>query len=209
MPLDFGFSMCKIKSKVEILTMASVAQLVEDIADVMKEQPETVNAYARALIDSGDLPKSSGRAIAQVSTEHIVKLFTAVAVEPKIRETARVVNEYLDMRFHMVPPGAPESISITAGEWLTSLLETIFEKPEDERDAEEQKVAIDKQVTFVLNEPEIEVGNGSSVEVRFMRRFSPFWAGYHKKSTVISCRAFLMLGADRGRGQDYVKWMAD
>lgn len=74
--------------------MATVAELVEMIAVVTATEEKTVKAYARALIDAGALPKSSGRAIAHVNTSHAAKLLLAVALKPTINATALMVDIY-------------------------------------------------------------------------------------------------------------------
>ncbi|MCT8999629.1 hypothetical protein [Chelativorans intermedius] len=74
--------------------MATVSQLVEMMATVTMTEKKTVNVYARALIDRGALPKSSGRAIAHVKTEHAAKLLLAIALKPKIKVAADVVDIY-------------------------------------------------------------------------------------------------------------------
>lgn len=74
--------------------MATVSQLVEMMATVTMTEKKTVNVYARALIDAGVLPKSSGRAVAHVRTEHATKLFLAIALKPKIKVAADVVDLY-------------------------------------------------------------------------------------------------------------------
>ncbi len=187
--------------------MASVSELVEDVASAMGERVETVNAYARALIDAGELPKSKGRAIATVSNRDVVTLFTAVALEPKIKDTAQVVTDYLSMTAG-VPVGAPHSISFTARDWLESMLGTIYDEALTDEDKASRKAMIDQEIVFVSNGPEIEVrAEDQSTIVRFKRGSALFWNGYHKRTTVLSCRAFLFLGLGNGRG--YTKWEND
>lgn len=77
--------------------MASVTQLVDGISKALGEPRDKANKYARALIDAGLLPKSSGRAVAQVELEHFVRLLTAIALQPKIKDVGAKVTEYLDL----------------------------------------------------------------------------------------------------------------
>lgn len=181
--------------------MATVAQLVEDVSEVMAERPETVNAYARALIDSGDLPKSRGRAIADVGFEHIVKLFLAVTLSPKVKDTADAVGSYYHMRMVGVQtdfPGVPQR---RAGQMLCNFVQVIHRPEEGERDL--QKALIECKICFVLNWPEIEVDFGSDQFIRFKEgNYASTWDGYHKRCVIVSGRAFLMLGA--GHGRDYL-----
>jgi hypothetical protein len=78
--------------------MATVSQLVEAVSIVTMIEKKTVNAYARALIDAGELPKSSGRAIAHVRGEHCAKLLLAVAVKPTIKTAAKMIAMYCSLR---------------------------------------------------------------------------------------------------------------
>lgn len=74
--------------------MATVAQLVEMMATVTMTERKTVNVYARALIDAGSLPKSSGRAVAHIRAEHAAKLLLALALKPKIKTSGLYVDVY-------------------------------------------------------------------------------------------------------------------
>lgn len=183
--------------------MATVSQLVEDTAEVFSEKPETVNAYARALIDSGDLPKSRGRSIAQVDIEHIVKLFLAVILSPKIKDTAEVVTSYFHMRKPGVDSDHPPELQGRAGEQLCDFAQIIQKPEESERD--QRKIVVDAKITFVLNWPEIEFDFGKGQLMRFKEGGSPHvWEAYHKRAVIVSGRAFLMLGF--GKGRDYITW---
>lgn len=74
--------------------MASVTQLVNAIVTVTGMPHAAVRAYSRALIDDGQLPMSAGKAIAHVNAEHVVRMLLAISLEPKYRETAKLVEEY-------------------------------------------------------------------------------------------------------------------
>ncbi len=74
--------------------MATVQQLVEMMATVTMTERKSVNVYARALIDAGALPKSSGRAVAHVRAEHAAKLLLALALKPKIKTVGLYVDVY-------------------------------------------------------------------------------------------------------------------
>lgn len=177
--------------------MASVSQLVEEVAKIMREPTESVNAYARALIDAGQLPKSRGRAIAQVSPRDIVALFTALCLEPKIKDAGETVRSYLDMRQAGVPSGAPAGLSMTAGEALTELAAWILGQAKDRCTPEERKAAFGFQITFVQNWPEITVRDEDGALMMLFKSGNPqFWEGFHKRETTLSARAILMLGSD-------------
>lgn len=181
--------------------MATVAQLVEDVSEVMGEKPETVNAYARALIDSGDLPKSRGRAIAHVGFEHIVKLFLATIIAPKVKDTADAVGAYFHMRKPGVQPDFPARLQGRAGEQLCDFVQVIHRPENCEKDL--RNTLIRSKICFVLNWPEIEFDFGDGQLMRFKGEGSPqTWDGYHKRCVILSGRAFLMLGF--GQGRDYL-----
>lgn len=178
--------------------MATVGQLVEDIADVFKEKPEKVNAYARALIDSGDLPKSKGRAVAQVDYQHIVKLFLAVILSPKIKNTADNVGSYYHMRGAGVMPSFPASVQSRAGEQLCNFVRVIFNPESDE--GEFRKELIASKIIFTLNWLEIEFDFSNADVMRFKEGGNPQgWDGYFKRSVILSGSAFSMLGFAKGR----------
>ncbi|PTQ72729.1 hypothetical protein [Celeribacter persicus] len=77
--------------------MASVSELVDGLSKALGEPRDKANKYARALIDADLLPKSSGRAVAQVEIVHFVRLLTAMALQPKIKDTGERVAEYLNL----------------------------------------------------------------------------------------------------------------
>ncbi len=181
--------------------MITVAQLVEDIAEVMKETPESVNAYARALIDSGDLPKSRGRAIAHVGIPDIVKLVMAVAMQPKIKDASETVAAYFDMMGPGVMKNFPESLTKrTAGSEICDLVEIIFSRTESDDDKSFRKELLDATITITLNWPEIELRFSGSKLIRFKTGGNPdLWEGYHRRAVILSGRVFLMLGVGTGR----------
>ncbi|WP_226627928.1 hypothetical protein [Alloyangia pacifica] len=185
--------------------MATVAELVEDISEIMGVKPETVNAYARALIDSGDLPKSRGRAIAHVEVEHIVKLFLAVAIAPKIKNAAIEVHKYFEMSRAGYPGGLQSEDRVIAGKEICAVVETILTYDENASDEEKEfrKQCILSQIAITLNWQEIEIHIREGI-LRFKDGGDPnYWGGYVKRTVTISGQAFGMLGHANGR--DYVK----
>lgn len=183
--------------------MASVSELVEDVAEIMQERVETVNAYARALIDAEMLPKSRGRAIAQVGVEDIVTLFLAVALAPKIKDTADEVAKYLMMRRPGVHEGFPESmVKDVAGIQLADWAEIILTPAQDgdEKALEYRRKMVDSRLEITLNWLEIEFHIDGEI-MRFKQgEYAQFWDGYFKRQVTISGRAILMLGFGKGRG---------
>lgn len=78
--------------------MATVSQLVKAVSIATMIEKKTVNAYARALIDAGELPKSSGRALAHVKGDDCAKLLLAVAVQPTIKTAAKMISLYCSLK---------------------------------------------------------------------------------------------------------------
>ena len=61
----------------------SVSEAVAAVSDFLDEEYQTVNQYARQLINAGMLPKSRGRAIASVNVAQLMRLVLAAALRPK------------------------------------------------------------------------------------------------------------------------------
>jgi hypothetical protein len=183
--------------------MASVSQLVEDVARIMGEPRETVNAYARAMLDAGILPKSAGRAIAQVRLIDIVALFTAVCLQPKIKDVAQEVEKYLNLKMQGVNDEAPDHLKFSAGQYLCAFLEILFERPKDAEGRDGRNKVKLQEIVFVQSWPEITVRDQEGVIIRFSTKSTPYWQGYHQRTTVLSGQAFIMLGYSTGR--DYVQ----
>lgn len=98
----------------------SVSEAVAAVSDFLDEEYQTVNQYARQLINAGMLPKSRGRAIATVSTAQLMRLVLAVALRPKYAETAKLTRKYWGLKLDGVPESAPSNLKQTVGGFLTS-----------------------------------------------------------------------------------------
>ncbi len=182
--------------------MVTVAQLIEDVAEIMHEKPESVNAYARALMNSGDLPKSRGRSIARVEVEHIVKLFLAVILSPKIKNTAATVGAYFNMRRAGVMIDFPENLQRRAGAEICDIVEIIFTIPKSDDEKSFRKSLINARISIVLNWREIEISFGEGQLVRFKDGGSrSHWETHFKRGVILDGRAFVFLGF--GKGRDY------
>lgn len=179
--------------------MPTVAELVEDVAKIMSMRPETVNAYARALIDYGLLPKSRGRAVAMVTPCDVSRLFMAVCLEPKIKDAGETVERYGMMKGAGVPETAPLCLQEELDGYLAGIVFRIFEYPSPNEDKQIRQSLVNSEITFVRNWDEVEISTTLD-DKRVFRRFkasgtSPSnWEGYHKSTTVLSCKAFAMLG---------------
>ncbi len=73
--------------------MATVSELVDEVADVTGESRSRVNQLARNLIDNGILPKSRGRAIAHVEARHVMPLIAAAAFAPRNNLAGEVAHQ--------------------------------------------------------------------------------------------------------------------
>lgn len=180
--------------------MPSVSELVEDVAVLMGEQVETVNAYARALIDAGELPKSRGRAVAQVTHAHIVKLITAVALEPKIKDAAETISHYLSIDSWYVPGRADPNFRSSAGEWLEAMMANILVDAKTEDDKTNWWRVIVQQIAFETSSPEFTVSRPSRGMVIWFKKpdlkTPKTWC---KRVVVVSCLGIFFLGSKSGR----------
>ena len=180
--------------------MPSVSELVEDVAVFMDERVETVNAYARALIDAGLLPKSRGRAVAQVTHADIVKLLTAVALQPKIKDAAETVYVYLSIDTWFVPVPAEPHFRSSAGEWLEAMLAKLLCDAKTQDEKNDWAKVIDQEISFVSNWPEILIsGFEGAFVIRFRKgRLEP-WNTWCRRVVILSCGGIYSLGRKTGR----------
>lgn len=173
--------------------MASVSQLVEDVANIMGEPRDSVNSYARALLDAGILPKSKGRAIAQVKAIDIVALFTAVCLQPKIKDVAKEVERYMNLKAVGGQDGPRNPEELLAGDYLRGMVEAFISPSLDQEDRAERAAYMQCEIVFVQNWPEIVIRTKDEVIFRFNEYDSTQWPYWHQRTTVLSCQAFLVL----------------
>lgn len=175
--------------------MATISELVDDVAHVMREPREVVNTYARALLDADLLPKSRGRAIAQAEPVHIIRLFLVIALRPKIKDAAATVMHYGALR----GGGAPESLADhtkTLEEFLVGLWNVLM--TDDAADL--RPVYREAVMEFVETVPEGNIKIGGQT-FRFLETGANpgHWQGYFKRSAILHARAFIMMGFRSGR----------
>ena len=188
--------------------MVSVSDLIKDVADVTGERPEAVNAYARALIDAGLLPKSRGRAIAHIDLVHVIRLVAAIALEPKIKDTAEIVSSHLGQTNAIAPESAPPSLQTTAEQALIDWLRILFVDPTSEKDKSHRVQVRGSEIFFVRSWRVTGIratrADGNTTTTLFAKGSDhpPRWHGHVKRETAISGAAFAMLGLKSGR--DYV-----
>lgn len=184
--------------------MSSVSEIVEDVAEVVDMPHDSVAAYARALINEGMLPKSKGRAVAQTETVHIVRLFFAVVLEPKVKDVAECIKQY----------GALRVSGGDDGKTLEAVLVEIFEEIQKLDGSKFCKMLANCEINFVKNWPYVEIAVNSDPEdeqsnrVVFMQfsesnYTSVLWQGYIKRTTTLSGRALLMCGSSKGRDYSF------
>lgn len=99
--------------------MATVSQICEEIAAVVPMPVEDVQKYARALINSGDLPKAVGRSIPQTTMQDRAKLILAIAASERPSLCVKA------MRDRYEAPSRFGAFDATAGEVLADQLREI------------------------------------------------------------------------------------
>lgn len=180
--------------------MAAVSDLVRHLAEMTRERETSVNALARALLDHGLLPKSSGRAIAQVTPRDVTRLVIAVAVSPRVKDAAETVLSYenltLSGAYH--PPGMPEHLKRKRPlPYFGDAFEGYY------RRLCEGDIQIDRgQIEFVTtwrevfaSFPSYEESDADAFSERFVEpgQSAMFWQGYTKRVSVISGRLLTFL----------------
>ncbi len=174
--------------------MSSVMDLVEAVADATGEPVSTVRMVARRLIDDEVLPKSVGRRIAQVTTDHAGLLLFATLASPAVKDATRTALAYADLAYQG-KEGAD-----TALQAISDMLQSV---------AEGKGTSVGKTfVEICTSWPEviIQVPAGTAhLDVRFVEQGkSPnFWQSEYPKRTVTVpgiclCKIALTLGADLG-----------
>lgn len=78
--------------------MQTVSQTIEDVSYVLGLPRSRVNSIARALIDAGILPKSSGRDIKLVEPTSLGGLLAAAAMAEKVDEAASIARRFMGLR---------------------------------------------------------------------------------------------------------------
>ena len=128
--------------------MCTVSQLCETLARAANMPLEDVKKYARALINSGDLPKAVGRSIPKMDMRHRAKLILAIASSERPSDCVVPMRERYDAvsRFR--------ETDMTAGELLAGELEEL---------ASESFEAFQKWTYS-----QVEVSRGGMPKVRFL-----------------------------------------
>ena len=102
--------------------MATVSQLCEALAQAANMPLADVQKYARALINSGDLPKAIGRSVPQTDYYHKAKLILALAASERPADCVRAMRDRYEAvaRFN--------ETHLTAGEVLAEELRELANK---------------------------------------------------------------------------------
>lgn len=85
--------------------MQTVTQSVADVCYVMGVPRSRVSNIARAMIDAGLLPKSSGRAIKKIDAGQMTGLVAAVAMADRVEDAPTVAMRFLSLRLEGKPDG--------------------------------------------------------------------------------------------------------
>ncbi|MGE9007045.1 hypothetical protein ACO2JO_00570 [Leptospira interrogans] len=74
--------------------MQSVSQAIEIASYITGTHRGRANQIARALIDAGVLPKSSGRDIKKIGAEKMLPLVAAIAMAEKVADAAAIAKDF-------------------------------------------------------------------------------------------------------------------
>lgn len=89
--------------------MQTVSQATEIAMYVTGTARGRANQIARALIDAGILPKSSGRNIKKIDAAQMLSLVAAIAMAETVADAPRVAAEFAALPVHGdIEPGNPE-----------------------------------------------------------------------------------------------------
>ena len=93
--------------------MCTVSQLCETLAQAADMRLEDVKKYARALINSGDLPKAVGRSVPKVDMRHRAKLILAIAASDRPSDCVVPMRERYEAvsRFNQTALSAGEALA--------------------------------------------------------------------------------------------------
>lgn len=105
--------------------MATVSELCETIALAASMSLDDVKKYARALINSGDLPKAIGRSVPQTDQYHRAKLILAIAASERPADCVKAMRD----RYEAV--ARAHETDLTAGEVLAEELRELATKSQD------------------------------------------------------------------------------
>ena len=105
--------------------MATVSELCEAIAQAANMPLDEVKKYARALINSGDLPKAIGRSIPQTDYYHRAKLILAIAASERPADCVKAMRERYEAQARF------RETNLTAGEVLAEELRALAGKSID------------------------------------------------------------------------------
>jgi len=102
--------------------MATVSELCDALAVAIGMAPEEVKKFARALINSGDLPKATGRSIPETDMRHRAKLILAIAASERPADCVKAMQDRYTARARF------RETDLTAGEVLANELAALANK---------------------------------------------------------------------------------
>lgn len=99
--------------------MPTVSEICSELASKISMAEDDVKKYARALINSGDLPKAVGRSVPHVTMQDRAKLLLAIAASERPGHCVKA------MRDRYNAPARFGDFELTAGEVLASELQEL------------------------------------------------------------------------------------
>lgn len=158
--------------------MQSVSQATEIVSYVTGTHRGRANQIARALIDAGILPKSSGRDIKKISANKVLPLLAAVAMADKVADAAGIARE-----FEALPFEGDADISEAT---LAEVFGAVMDKSKNWLSA---KIELGKTAAGFTASIVGEVGDDNEGKpLRFSAHFwkDPSWGGFCKTSFTVS-----------------------
>ena len=105
--------------------MTTVSEFCLTLADAVYMPIAEVKKYARALINSGDLPRASGRAVPEIDFNDRARLILAIASADRPSGCVKVMRDHFDAR------ELGDEVTTTAGKSLANTLENLANKDYD------------------------------------------------------------------------------
>jgi hypothetical protein len=162
--------------------MQTVSQAIEIVAYVTGTQRGRANQIARALIDAGILPKSSGRNIKKIDARQMLPLLAAVAMAEKVADAPNVARSFADLpaRFAQDENSEPEGT-----------LSHFFNIAMTNQNWNQVRIELSKTAAGFTAEIKVALRNGklsSKIDLPFWE--SPTWGHFCKTSFTISPEGF-------------------
>lgn len=153
--------------------MQSVSQATEIAAYVLGSPRSRADQIARALINAGILPKSSGRAVKKISAREFLPLIAAIALADKVVDAPDIARQFEDLPFE--------------GETSGATLADVFAKLMKRGVWKRAEIELSKQPAgYTATIRGILLVEGKDCNVTFPFWRNPSWGGWCKTSFTIS-----------------------